>query len=258
MMNMKSAELSTKAVIRDIAPGGMLRAAINFGNAVLVQRDPATGQFKGLSVELAKEFASRLGLPLEYVTYEAAGDVFAALKNDEWDIAFLANDPKRATEIAFTEPYIFIEGSYIVPHDSPFRKNEDLDQPGVRIAVGANAAYDLYLSRTLQHAELVRAPTTPGAVDLFLEKKLEAAAGVRFGLKQFAESNHDVRLIDGYFMLIKQSMGVPMNRRIGKQYMDLFIDEMITSGFIKRKLVENGQPDVTVAPAHSGGTFESS
>jgi polar amino acid transport system substrate-binding protein len=209
-------------------------------------------------VELAKELASRLGLPLEYVTYEAAGKVFAALKNNEWDIAFLASDPERATEIAFTEPYVIIEGSYMVPHDSPHRKNEELDQPGVRIAVGANAAYDLYLSRTLQHAELVRAPTTPGAVDLFLEEKLEAAAGVKYGLKQFAESNHEVRLIDGHFMLIKQAMGVPISRRIGKQYLELFIDEMITSGFIKRKLVENGQLDVTVAPAPSKGSSEGS
>ena len=258
MMNMKSAEHPVKAVIRDLAPRGVLRAAVNFGNAVLVQRSPATGDPKGVSVELAKELASRLGLPLEYVTYEAAGKVFAALKNNEWDIAFLANDPERATEIAFTEPYVIIEGSYMVPHDSPYRENEELDQPGVRIAVGANAAYDLYLSRILQHAELVRAPTTPGAVDLFLEEKLEAAAGVRYGLKQFAESNHEVRLIDGHFMLIKQAMGVPISRRIGKQYLDLFINEMITSGFIKRKLVENGQPDVTVAPAPSKGSSESS
>ena len=253
MMNVKSAELSIKAVVEDLAPGGTLRAAINFGNAVLVQRSPATGEPKGVSVELAKELASRLGLPLEYVIYEAAGKVFEALKNDEWDIAFLAIDPKRALEIAFTEPYVVIEGSYMVPRNSPYQKNEELDQPGVRIAVGANAAYDLYLSRTLQHAELVRAPTTPGAVDLFLEEKLEAAAGVRYGLKQFAESNREVRLIDGHFMLIRQAMGVPISRGIGKQYLDFFIDEMITSGFIKRKLVENGQPDVTVAPAPSRG-----
>ncbi|MDF1525287.1 MAG: ABC transporter substrate-binding protein [bacterium] len=250
---MKSAGLSIKAVVEDLAPGGTLRAAINFGNAVLVQPSPATGEPRGVSVELAKELASRLGLPLEYVTYESAGKVSEALKNDEWDIAFLAIDPKRALKIAFTEPYVVIEGSYMVPRNSPYQKNEDFDQPGVRIAVGANAAYDLYLSRTLQHAQLVRVPTTPGAVDLFLEKKLEAAAGVRYGLQQFAESNREVRLIDGHFMLIRQAVGVPIGRGIGRQYLDLFIDEMITSGFIKEKLVENGQPEVTVAPAPSRG-----
>jgi len=250
-MNEKNAKLSVKTVVEDLAPGGTLRAALNFGNAVLVQRSPGTGEPGGVSVELAKELASRLGLPLEYVTYESAGKVSEALTNDEWDIAFLAVDPKRALKIAFTEPYVVIEGSYMVPRNSPYQKNEELDQPGVRIAVGANAAYDLYLSRTLQHAQLVRAPTTPGAVDLFLEEKLEAAAGVRYGLKKVVESGREVRLIDGHFMLIRQAMGVPISRGIGRQYLDLFIDEMITSGFIKRKLVENGQPDVTVAPASS-------
>ncbi|UCG39730.1 MAG: ABC transporter substrate-binding protein [bacterium] len=245
---MKGTELSTKEVARDLAPGGTLRAAINFGNAVLVQRGTATGEPRGVAVELARELASRLGLPLEYVFYEAAGDVFAALKRDQWDIAFLASDPKRATEIAFTEPYVVIEGSFLVPRDSPLRTNEELDQPGIRIAVGANAAYDLYLSRTLRHAELVRAPTTPGAVDLFLEKNLEAAAGVRYGLKKVADANHGVRLIDGHFMLIWQAMGVPKGRTLGKRYLDLFIREMLASGFVRRKLDENGQPDVTVAP----------
>lgn len=246
-MNMECGEISMKEVIRDLAPSGTVRAAINFGNAVLVQRVAGTGEPKGVSVELAKELASRLGLPLEYVFYESAGDVCAALKQNEWDIAFLAHDPKRAAEIAFTRPYVVIEGSYLVPRNSPCQKNEDLDQPGVRIAVGAKAAYDLYLSRTLQHAELVRAPTTPGAVDLFLEQNLEAAAGVRYGLERVARSHDGVRLIDGHFMLISQAMGVPKGRTAGKGYLDLFIGEMLASGFVRRKLDENGQPEVTVA-----------
>src|SRR3954463_15191757 len=143
---------------KEIAPTGRLRAAINLGNAVLAQKDPATGEPSGVSVDLARELGRRLGLPVDLVVYDAAGKVVEAVKSGAWDVAFVAIDPERAAEISYTAPYVVIEGTYAVPADSPLRRIEDVDREGVRIAVGAKSAYDLYLTRTLKRARLVRAP----------------------------------------------------------------------------------------------------
>ena len=232
----------------DLAPTGKLRAAINFGNPVLAQKDPTTGEPRGVSVDLARELGRRLALPVELITFDAAGKVFEALKIGAWDVAFLAIDPARATEIAFTAPYVVIEGTYLVPADSPLRAVEDVDRQGVRVAVGAGSAYDLYLTRTLQRAELIRAPTSPAAIDLFLRDKLEVAAGVKQPLVQFAKGNPNVRVMDGRFMAIEQAMGTPKGRERGGRFLREFIEEMKASGFIAKALDKSGQRDATVAP----------
>src|SRR4051812_23684650 len=148
--------------LKDLAPGGKLRAAINFGNSVLAQKDPATGEAKGITPELARELGKRLGVPVELVTYEAAGKVFDAVKTGAWDIAFVAIEPVRAAEIEFSAAYVIIEGTYMVPKDSPLRTIADVDKPGVRIAVGPKSAYDLYLTRTIKNATIVRAAAGGG------------------------------------------------------------------------------------------------
>jgi polar amino acid transport system substrate-binding protein len=145
--------------IRELAPTGTLRAAINVGNPVLAQRDPRGGELSGVSVELARALGSELGVPVQLVTFDAAGKVVAALGSDAWDVAFLARDPTSAAEILFTPPYVLIEGTYLVRDEASFRSVEELDRPGIRIAVGKGAAYDLYLTRALKHAELVRSDT---------------------------------------------------------------------------------------------------
>ena len=197
-------------VVKDLAPTGKLRAAVNFGNPVLARKDPATGEPRGVSVDLARELGRRLALPVELITYDAAGKVFDALKTVAWDIAFLAIDPVRAAEIAFTAPYVVIEGR---ARRFAVRTIEDVDREGVRVAVGNKSAYDLYLTRTLKRAQLVRAPTSPAAIEVFLKDKLEAAAGVKQPLVQFAKSNPNVRVMDGRFMAIEQAMGTPKGRR---------------------------------------------
>jgi polar amino acid transport system substrate-binding protein len=232
----------------ELAPTGKLRAAINFGNPVLAQKDPATGEPRGVSVDLARELGRRLGVPVELVTFDAAGKVFDALKKGAWDIAFLAIDPARAAEIAFTAPYVVIEATYVVPADSPLRTIEDVDRDGVRVAVGNKSAYDLYLTRTLKRAQLVRVPTSPAAIDVFLKDKLEAAAGVKQPLLQFAKTNPNVRVMDGRFMVIEQAMGTPKGREAGARYLREFIEEMKASGFVARGLERSGQGDATVAP----------
>ncbi|MGQ6139464.1 transporter substrate-binding domain-containing protein, partial [Serratia sp. IR-2025] len=166
------------AVLDDLAPQGVLRAAINYGNPVLAQAG-AGGKPQGASVELAAALARELDVALELVTYDAAGKVFADLDSGAWNLAFMAIEPVRAAQIAFSEPYVIIEGTYLVANDAPYFEVAQLDRPEVRIAVGQGAAYDLFLSRTLQQAQLVRAATSAEAIALFFERGLEAAAGVR-------------------------------------------------------------------------------
>lgn len=234
-------------VMRDLVPSGTLRIAINYGNPVLAQKDPADGQPKGISVELARELGRWLGVPLSFVTYDGAGKVFAAANANAWDVAFLARDPSRATEIVFTPPYVIIEGTYLVPEASPFRAVAELDRPGVRIAVGKGAAYDLYLSRALKHAELVRADTSAAAIELFVTQKLDAAAGVKNPLVEFARTHPGVRVIPGRFTAIEQAMGTPKRNAAGGRYLHLFIEELKRSGFVASVLQRSGQRDATLA-----------
>jgi polar amino acid transport system substrate-binding protein len=235
-------------VVADLAPSGKLRAAINFGNSVLAQRDPAGGAPRGVSGELARELAKRLGVPIEYLTFDAAGKVFEAAKAGAWDIAFLAIDPVRAAEIAFTGPYVVIEGIYVVPADSTLRTNEDVDREGVRIAVARGSAYDLFLTRAIKRATLVREGSGPEALKLFVQDKLEAAAGVKQPMVAFAREYPDMRVIPGRFMAIEQAMGTLRGREIGARYLRKFVEEMKASGFVANALKASGQADAAVAP----------
>jgi len=235
----------------ELASTGTLRAAINFGNPVLAQKDPATGEPRGISVDLARELGRRLGVPVELVLFDAAGRVFDALQANRWDVAFLAIDPARATDISFSAPYVVIEATYLVRADSPLRAIEDVDRDGVRVAVGNKSAYDLFLSRTLKHAQLVRVPTSPSAIETFLSEKLDAAAGVKQPLQQFARTRSDVRVLDGRFMAIEQAMGTPKRNEAGAQYLREFVEQMKASGFVAQALARSGQSDAAVAPPAS-------
>ena len=236
-------------LVKDLAPTGKLRAAINLGNMVLAQKDPATGDMRGVTVDLARELARRVGLPLELVPFDAAGKVFEALKAGAWDVAFLAIEPVRAAEIAFTAPYVIIEGVYLVPKDSPLRAVADVDRDGVRIAVNKGSAYDLYLTRTIKHAELVRGEN---GIELFVRDRLEAAAGVKQPLVEYAKTDPSVRIMDGRFMEIRQAMGTPKLRYQGREaaprYLHAFVEEMKATGFIAEALRRSNQPDAAVAP----------
>jgi polar amino acid transport system substrate-binding protein len=235
----------------ELAPGGRLRAAINFGNTVLAQRDLGGGEPRGVSAELARSLARRLGVPIDYVPFDAAGKVFEALKTNAWDIAFLAIDPVRAAGIDFTPPYVVIEGAYVVPADSPLRAVEDVDREGVRVAVAMGSAYDLYLTRGLKRASLVREPSGPQALERFVRDRLEAAGGVRQPIVAFAQSRSDMRVIPGRFMAIEQAMGMPRRPQtggVGLGYLSRFVEEMKASGFVAQALQASGQADAAVAP----------
>ena len=239
-------------LMRDLAPTGSLRAAINLGNPVLAQREPGAGELRGVSVDLARELGRRLGVRVEFVTYDAAGKVFDALGNSRfgaWDVAFLAIDPVRANAIHFTGPYVVIEGGYMVRTDSPLKKIEEVDREGVRVSVGRGSAYDLYLTRTLKQATLVRAPTSAGAIDLFVSDRLDVAAGVKQPLLDYAKRHAGVRVMDGRFMVIEQAMGTPRGRgESGIRYLRAFVEEMKAKRFVADSIERSGQRDVTVAP----------
>ena len=243
-----SATSTRPDVGRDLAPSGQLRAAINLGNPVLAQRDAANGELRGVSVDLARELGRRLAVPVELVVYDAAGKVADAARAGAWDVAFLAIDPARATDIEFTAPYVVIEGTYAVPADSPLRTIDDVDRDGVRVAVGNKSAYDLYLTRTLKHARLVRAETSPAAIEMFLRDRLEAVAGVKQPLVRLAQANPQLRVMEGRFMKIEQAMGTPRGRDGGARYLRQFVEEMKASGFVAKALERSGQLDATVAP----------
>jgi len=232
---------------QSLAPSGVLRVAINLGNGVLAQRN-AQGELTGISVILARALAERLKLPIDLIPFEAAGAVFDGLDKGLLDLAFLAIEPERAAKIDFSPPYVIIEGTYLVRTGAPFRTVSDLDQPGVRIAVGRGAAYDLFLTRTLKRAELRRAPTGAASIDLFLSDGLEAAAGVRQALVERARANPGLRVLDDRFTNIQQAIGMPRGRPAGVAYVKAFIEEMKASGEVRKALDATGQASAVVAP----------
>jgi polar amino acid transport system substrate-binding protein len=240
-------------VLTDLAPTGKLRAAINFGNGVLAQKGPA-GEPKGITPDLATALAKRLGVQVEFVPYEAAGKVFEGAKAGAWDVGFIAIEPVRAADIQFTAPYVIIDGTYMVRTDSPLKEVADVDKPGIRIAVGLGSAYDLYLTRTIKNATLVRANVGGGKamIELWVNDKLDAAAGVRQQLEVYAKSHpNDVRIMSGAFQEIRQAMGMPKKNgeagKAGAAYLAAFVEDMKASGFVADALKRSGQ-DAKVAP----------
>ena len=235
-------------VIGQLVPTGRLRSALNLGNAALVQRDAASGKLTGVSVELAKELARTLGVPLDFAVYKGAGDVFGDVDNGKWDIAFLAIDAKRAEKISYTAPYVIIEGTYAVPAKSAIQHVDDIDQPAIRLAVAKNSAYDLYLTPRLKKAQIVRAPNPQASLEMFVTDKLEAVAGVRQTLEQFVGNNMDLRILPGAFTSINQAVAVAKSKKPALEFLSNFIEAKKRSGFVRQALDENGKHNLPVAP----------
>jgi polar amino acid transport system substrate-binding protein len=241
----KNADSSMATVF---APGGTLRASINLGNPVLASLDPVTGKPVGVSVDLATEFAKRLGVPLQLVAVKSAGLSVENVNQDKADIGFFAIDPKRGQEIAFTQPYVLIEGFYLVRNASPITTNDQVDHSGVTVAVGAGSAYDLFLTRELHHATLVRIPTSPAVVQGFLDQHLDVAAGVKQQLEEDAAKTGGLRILNQRFMVIRQAMGVPKAKgEEAAAYLSKFVEEMKASGFVAASLERHGIKGAEVA-----------
>jgi polar amino acid transport system substrate-binding protein len=239
----------TSSVPTVFTPTGKLRAAINLGNPILAYQGEDGGA-RGVSVDLAGEFARRLGVELELVVVDAAGKSVDVVATEQADIGFFAIDPVRGANIAFSAAYVLIEGCYLVKNDSPIRANDDVDAAANRVVVGKGSAYDLYLTRTLQHAQIVRAPTSPTVVDTFMESGAEVAAGVKQQLEADARRFGGLRLLDGRFMVIQQAMGTPKSRGAeAVAFLAAFVEEMKASGFVADALARHRIEGASVAPA---------
>ncbi|CAN5610667.1 transporter substrate-binding domain-containing protein [soil metagenome] len=229
---------------QDLAPTGTLRASINLGNPVLAQGTPEDPS--GVTVDLAREVAARLDVPLELVCFGAARKSLASLTDGEADLCFLAVDPARAAEVAFTAPYVVTEGVFVVPADSPVASVSDVDREGVRVGVKQGSAYDLYLTRTLEHAEVVRGDE---GVDVFVEQGLEAGAGIRQPVTAYAAEHPEVRVVEERFMQIEQAVGTSITRSPeAVAFLRELVEELKASGFVADALARSGQPDAAVAP----------
>lgn len=236
-------------VIQAFTPHGKLRASINLGNPVLVKLDPETARPKGVSIDLATGFAARLGVELELVVFDTAAKSVTALIDGKADIGFFAIDPVRGQEIAFTAPYVLIEGSYMVHRDSPIQSSDEVDRAGLRVAVGNGSAYDLFLTRELHHAQIVRAPSSPAVTDFFVAQALDVAAGVKQQLQADALRYPDLRLLPGRFMVIQQAMCVPKARgEAAAAELHRYVEEMKASGFVSQALERHGIQGASVAP----------
>jgi polar amino acid transport system substrate-binding protein len=238
-------------IVCQLAPKGRLRVGINLGNIVLAQIDPHTGELSGVTVALARELGTRLGVDLDLIRFDAAGKVFDALKAGALDVIFLAIDPFRAQEIAFSPPYALIEGNFVVEASSKLYSMTDIDKPGMRVTVARGSAYDLFLTRALKQATLLRLPTGIEALEVFSSDRLEAAGSVKQPIVKFMEAHGNLRLIEPAFMQIRQAMGTPQGRPLGAAYLRSFIEEMKAAGVVAEALRRSGQYDVEVAPAET-------
>lgn len=236
------------AAVRDLAPTGRLRVAINYGNTVLAQRNPETGELTGASVMIAMTIGQRLHVPVELTAFASAGKVFDAFDQGQLDMAFLAVEPERATKIDFSAPYVYIDGTYLVFRNSPYHSVAELDHDGSRIAVARGAAYDLFLSRNLKHATLVRSQTSPSAVAQFINDKLDAVAGVRQFLLDASRDKPELRVIDDRYTRIDQAIGLPRGRAAGAAFVREILEELKASGKIRKSLDVTHQDGATVAP----------
>jgi len=230
-----------------LAPSGVLRAGLNYGNFLLVLADGSDGAPRGIAPDLAREIGRRLGVPVEFVRFRQAGPLADGVREDRWDIAFLGNEPQRASEIAFSPPYLEIPVTYLVPADSPIRALADVDRDGVRIAVSAKSAYDLFLSRTLRHATLVRAEGIEASVRLFAEERLEALACLKPRLVAAVEALPGSRVLDGQVTGVQQSIGTPRGRDdAGAGYLREFVEDAKRAGLVHRLIAAHGVRGVTV------------
>jgi polar amino acid transport system substrate-binding protein len=231
-----------------IAPQGILRVSINLGNPVLAGLD-AAGEPSGISADLSRSLAQQLGLGIEWRVFKKADDSVQCVRSDEADIGFFAIDPVRGEGLHFSPPYVQIEGAYLVRNDSPLQSNDEVDQASHRVTVGAGSAYDLFLTRHLKNAPIVRAPSSPAVVDVFMAQQLEVAAGVKQQLQADAQRLGGVRLLPGRFMVIHQAMGMPATRsEQARQCLNAFVEEAKRSGWVAEAFVRHQIQGAAVAP----------
>jgi polar amino acid transport system substrate-binding protein len=238
----------SKAAAAELAPTGVLRAGINLSNFLLVSGRSPTGEPEGVAPDMARAVAERLGVPVNYVTFPRPGELADAAGMNVWDIGLIAAEPARAETIAFSPAYCEIEATYLVPAGSSLKSIEEVDRPGVRIAIAERSAYDLWLTRHLQHAELLRAPSLDASYDLFVADKLDALAGLKPRLLQDVEKLPGARILDGRFTAVEQSIGTQPGKPAGAAFLRDFVEEAKASGLVAGLIERRKICGVSVAP----------
>jgi polar amino acid transport system substrate-binding protein len=238
-----------QVVLSELASSGTLRAGLNMGNPLLITGTTPAGDPDGVAPDMAREIARRLGVAITCVPFASPGELADAATGDVWDIALIGAEPVRAEKIDFSAAYVEIEATYLVPGDSAFSSIDDVDREGVRIAVSGRSAYDLYLSRNLEHAELVRAKGLDASAELFAAENLDALAGLRPALNKEADKRPGTRILDGYFSTVQQAIGVRRGNDAGAAFVRDFVEEMKASGFVAQLIERHGVTGrLSVAP----------
>jgi polar amino acid transport system substrate-binding protein len=233
--------------MKELTPTGKLRVGVNLGNFLLVQRN-ADGGIRGIVPDLAQELARRLGVAAELRQYEKVGEVADGAKKGEWDVAFIGAEPQRAADIDFTEPYVEIEATYLVPAGSAIKSVDEVDRQGVRIAVAGRSAYHLWLERNVKHAELVIGDNIEGSYQRFVKEKLEALAGLKPRLLEDVAKLPGARILEGRFTSVQQAIGTPKGRPEGAAYLRKFAEDIKSSGLVARLIERHGARGLSVAP----------
>ena len=232
----------------ELTPAGKLRVGVNLGNFLLVTKDPASGELRGVVPDLAAELARRLDTTAELIGYPGAGQLADAAGTGAWDVGFIGAEPQRAAVIEFTLAYVEIPATYLVPAGSPIRAIGEVDRPGIRVATAARSAYDLYLSRNLKHARLVRAEGIPASYDLFVKDKLDVLSGLLPRLTTDVTRLPGARILDGRFTAIQQAIGTPKARIAGAAYLREFVADIKASGLVASLIARHGVKGISVAP----------
>ncbi len=239
---------TTSAALAALAPTGKLRVGINYGNPVFTAQGSSSGEGAGIAVDLARELGKQLGVAVELVSYHSGGQLTAGLTAGGWDVAILAFEQERTNVIHFSAPFAETDATYLVHARSPLRAAADVDQKGVRIAVSAKGGNDLFLTRTLKNATLVRASSPEAAFRLFVAEKLEAYANLKPGLLDSVDQVPALRMVEGRYTVIGYAAGVPKGREAGAKYLSEFIEYAKASGLIARLIEKSGIRGLAVAP----------
>jgi polar amino acid transport system substrate-binding protein len=221
-------------IVSQLAPTGVLRAAINMGNFLLVTGKSASGDPEGVAPDMAREIAARLGVPVSYLPYARPGELADAAGTGVWDIGLIGAEPQRAEKIEFSPAYVEIEATYLVPAGSPLKTVAEVDRPGVKIAVTARSAYDLWLARNIKHAEVHRANGGEATFKMFVDDKMDALAGLRPGLLGGVQKLPGARILDGQFTAVQQAVGTAKANAAGAAFLREFVEEAKRSGLVAR------------------------
>jgi polar amino acid transport system substrate-binding protein len=233
----------------ELTPKGKLRVGINHSNFLLSTRDPVSGAYSGIVIDLATELARRLDVAFEVVGFENPGLMADAAQSDAWDIAFMGSEPARANVIAFSTAYLEIDAGYLVPPGSPIQNINEVDREGVRIALMDKSAYDLYLSRHIKHATLIRTSSIDASFEVFVRDQLEVLAGLKPRLTSDASNHPGARILNGRFTAIQQSIGAPKGRDAGAKFLLAFVEEIKATGMVEALINKHNVRGVSVAPA---------